>query len=308
MVIGETGTPFTDPRDVTFMADFATWLSGPYGSPNVFYWCWNANSGDTGGIVGNNWKDIQWVKVNFMRNAVGLTPWYLSPGAKPPPPPASSPPPRPPSPPSSPPPPPFPRPPPPPPPVKSPPPPSPKPPPRPSPPPSPRPPPRPSPPPFPPPLKSPPRPPPARSPPPRPPSPKSPPPPKPKPPPPPAKSPSPPPPTASGCTVRFAYTGTWQQTSTTYGAALQVYLKSTTSIPVPYTVVLTNPVYTGILNTWNWDATASSQTITGQVTATWAFLGPNQPEINIGGSVLGSSSNLFPTAVTVAGKSCTIIQ
>lgn len=94
---------------------------------------------------------IQWVKVNFMMKAVGLTPWYLSPGqSSPSPPPAKSPPPSPPptkSPPPSPPPP---KSPPPPPPAKSPP---------------PRPPPPKSPPP-PPPAKSPPPPPPAKSPPP----------------------------------------------------------------------------------------------------------------------------------------------
>ena len=54
--------------------------------------CWNANSGDTGGLVDDSWLTIQWPKVDFLTvspnaeaaaNAAapggwGLTPWYLS--------------------------------------------------------------------------------------------------------------------------------------------------------------------------------------------------------------------------------------
>ena len=53
--------------------------------------CWNANSGDTGGLVDDSWLTIEWAKVDFLTvspNAVtttnsaapggwGLTPWYL---------------------------------------------------------------------------------------------------------------------------------------------------------------------------------------------------------------------------------------
>lgn len=38
-------------------------------------WAWNANSGDTGGLVGPNWTDVSWLKVNFLRY-VGLRSWY----------------------------------------------------------------------------------------------------------------------------------------------------------------------------------------------------------------------------------------
>lgn len=38
--------------------------------------CWNDNSPDTnGGIVKDNWADIDWSKVNFLRR-IGLKPWY----------------------------------------------------------------------------------------------------------------------------------------------------------------------------------------------------------------------------------------
>ena len=53
--------------------------------------CWNANSGDTGGLVDNSWLNIQWPKIDFLTmtpnkysssNAVapggwGLAPWYF---------------------------------------------------------------------------------------------------------------------------------------------------------------------------------------------------------------------------------------
>ena len=43
----------------------------------MFYWDWNANSGDTGGIVDSTWVNILWVKVQWMIGTVGMTPWYL---------------------------------------------------------------------------------------------------------------------------------------------------------------------------------------------------------------------------------------
>jgi endoglucanase len=46
-------------RDIIFMADLAKWMAGPSCSPNVFYWCWNANSADTGGIVSDDWKTVR---------------------------------------------------------------------------------------------------------------------------------------------------------------------------------------------------------------------------------------------------------
>lgn len=50
---------------------------------SVFWWAWNANSGDTGGIVEADWLTINWGKINWMAS-VGLIPWYsnqLNPGA-----------------------------------------------------------------------------------------------------------------------------------------------------------------------------------------------------------------------------------
>lgn len=43
--------------DITFMDDLATWTSTT-GTRSIFYWAWNANSGDTGGIVGDDWRTV----------------------------------------------------------------------------------------------------------------------------------------------------------------------------------------------------------------------------------------------------------
>jgi hypothetical protein len=40
------------------------------------WWCYNENSHDTGGIVYDNWKQLDWNKLKFMINSLGLTPWY----------------------------------------------------------------------------------------------------------------------------------------------------------------------------------------------------------------------------------------
>jgi aryl-phospho-beta-D-glucosidase BglC (GH1 family) len=75
VVIGETGSRFTDPADAAMMADFAGELRRL--KAGVVYWCWNANSGDTGGIVKDDWIGVNWEKVAWMQKAVGLHPWAL---------------------------------------------------------------------------------------------------------------------------------------------------------------------------------------------------------------------------------------
>ena len=108
IAIGETGSKFTDSRDLQFMPDFQSYLlnigAAKDGRHNAvssfFYWDWNDNSGDTGGLIDSTWYNLIWVKVRWL-NALGLTPWYKAPAQSPPPagslppPPPSSPPPSP---------------------------------------------------------------------------------------------------------------------------------------------------------------------------------------------------------------------
>ncbi|MBA3237641.1 MAG: cellulase family glycosylhydrolase [Parachlamydiaceae bacterium] len=84
IAIGEFGSHFTDKTDLQSMKDMADYfkLAGTANDgnhefmANWFYWSWNANSGDTGGIVADNWIDIQWKKIDYLTQ-IGLRPWYL---------------------------------------------------------------------------------------------------------------------------------------------------------------------------------------------------------------------------------------
>ncbi|MBP9743317.1 MAG: cellulase family glycosylhydrolase, partial [Burkholderiales bacterium] len=95
IAIGEFGSYFTDSRDLSFFISFANYLNnnndaidGLHNSiDNWFYWSYNPNSGDTGGIVANDWTTVQWVKINYLSsgtisgvttnpNGIGLAPWY----------------------------------------------------------------------------------------------------------------------------------------------------------------------------------------------------------------------------------------
>lgn len=54
------------PGDLAFLEDVAKWMSltgdgddGLHNAvPHQAFWCWNANSGDTGGLVADNWITV----------------------------------------------------------------------------------------------------------------------------------------------------------------------------------------------------------------------------------------------------------
>lgn len=79
VAVGEFGSYFNEEKDLQSMNDIAKYLRQADGQhkaiPNWFYWSWNANSGDTGGLVGDNWLDIQWRKIDYLTH-IGLKPWY----------------------------------------------------------------------------------------------------------------------------------------------------------------------------------------------------------------------------------------
>lgn len=79
VAIGETGSKFTDPRDQATMRSFADYMlcrgagddQAHHPIRNFFYWSWNPNSGDTGGLVGDDWVTLQKDKLAWLRQ-VGL--------------------------------------------------------------------------------------------------------------------------------------------------------------------------------------------------------------------------------------------
>lgn len=77
---------FKSSGDLEHLRDFALWLNNyAEGGDNEhnaikswFYWSWNANSGDTGGLVDDTWRNLEWVKLNFLTDSLGLNPWYAT--------------------------------------------------------------------------------------------------------------------------------------------------------------------------------------------------------------------------------------
>ena len=76
--IGEFGTGLTDPKDTPWLQALTAYLggdtnndgthdipAGQYG-PSWTYWSWNPDSGDTGGIVGNDWKTVNQAKMAYL--------------------------------------------------------------------------------------------------------------------------------------------------------------------------------------------------------------------------------------------------
>lgn len=87
IAIGEFGSTLTQAADVTLFADLASYFRNqqPDGTPvddlhnpitSFFWFAWNANSGDTGGLVSSpDWDTIIWPKIEYLQT-LGLAPWY----------------------------------------------------------------------------------------------------------------------------------------------------------------------------------------------------------------------------------------
>jgi hypothetical protein len=81
VVYGEIGSKFNDPRDTVYYDRLAAWLTGrriSVAQPSWAYWCYNANSGDTGGLVSDDWQSLQWGKLGYLVDKWGLRPWYTT--------------------------------------------------------------------------------------------------------------------------------------------------------------------------------------------------------------------------------------
>lgn len=90
ILIGEFGSKFHDPKDAQWMNKIAAYLNGdftgtgrnvlPKGSEGAswIWWSWNPNSGDTGGILKDDWQTPDETKLKFikplMTSKAALTP------------------------------------------------------------------------------------------------------------------------------------------------------------------------------------------------------------------------------------------
>lgn len=83
VAIGEFGSRFTASEDLASLQDIAKYMNNSqdaadgrhHAIKHWFYWSWNPNSGDTGGLVGDNWMDIEWKKIDYLLT-IGLIPWH----------------------------------------------------------------------------------------------------------------------------------------------------------------------------------------------------------------------------------------
>jgi aryl-phospho-beta-D-glucosidase BglC (GH1 family) len=68
VIVGETGGKYGtgDPKDKAFQDALIAYLE-QRGIYNLFYWCWNPNSGDTGGILNDDWTTVRDDKMALLR-------------------------------------------------------------------------------------------------------------------------------------------------------------------------------------------------------------------------------------------------
>ncbi|KAI8465992.1 MAG: hypothetical protein J3K34DRAFT_435184 [Monoraphidium minutum] len=69
------------PKERAWLANLGRYMNGlswQNGPASWMWWSWNANSGDTKGIVGplTTWREVQWTKVRMLTRLYGLVPWY----------------------------------------------------------------------------------------------------------------------------------------------------------------------------------------------------------------------------------------
>jgi aryl-phospho-beta-D-glucosidase BglC (GH1 family) len=76
--VGEFGTKLSDPKDVVWFEALTSYLSGDFDNNGAIdiaagtedmswtFWSWNPNSGDTGGILADDWKTINQNKMAYL--------------------------------------------------------------------------------------------------------------------------------------------------------------------------------------------------------------------------------------------------
>ncbi|MDQ1295667.1 MAG: endoglucanase [Actinomycetota bacterium] len=67
VLVGEFGSTLNDPRDVTWLRALLKYMGSGTRGMNFTYWCWNPNSGDTGGILKDDWKTVDQKKQSILK-------------------------------------------------------------------------------------------------------------------------------------------------------------------------------------------------------------------------------------------------
>ena len=74
ILIGEFGSKLETSKDLESLGDLAKYIDDA--NLGWFWWSWNANSGDTGGLVSDDWIRIIWKKMDYL-GKIGLESWAI---------------------------------------------------------------------------------------------------------------------------------------------------------------------------------------------------------------------------------------
>jgi endoglucanase len=66
VLVGEFGSTLADPRDATWMRTLLNYLGTGVNGISFTFWSWNPNSGDTGGILNDDWTTVNTTKQNML--------------------------------------------------------------------------------------------------------------------------------------------------------------------------------------------------------------------------------------------------
>jgi endoglucanase len=75
VLVGEFGSTLRDPRDQVWLSALMKYMGSGTSGFNFTYWCWNPNSGDTGGILNDDWTTVNTTKQSI------LAPYLIPPTA-----------------------------------------------------------------------------------------------------------------------------------------------------------------------------------------------------------------------------------
>ncbi|MFI9814588.1 cellulase family glycosylhydrolase [Saccharothrix variisporea] len=67
IMMGEFGTTLADPKDKVWLENLMAYTGTGVNGMSFTYWSWNPNSGDTGGIVGDDWTTVNQAKQSILQ-------------------------------------------------------------------------------------------------------------------------------------------------------------------------------------------------------------------------------------------------
>lgn len=68
VLLGEFGSTLEDPKDVQWLKKLLAYLGTGTSGMSFTYWSWNPNSGDTGGILNDDWTTVNQTKQNLLQS------------------------------------------------------------------------------------------------------------------------------------------------------------------------------------------------------------------------------------------------